>query len=408
MAIASYGRFAIRHLTSIRSLTMSIMSIRKTALLVFVCALASCPSPGSAAPAGSALAWPVEKHDVVWDSPSADAKGSMPLGNGDIGVNVWVEPSGDLVLLVGKSDSFDEFNRLLKLGRIRIKTSPALFRTGQSFSQKLRLEAGSIEIATPAAKLRLWVDANHPVVQVDAETAQPVTAQVILENWRKATRKLVGGNILSGGTVAQEGVSSWGNWPDKQKVNADTILPAKPGQLAWCHHNVESQWKRNLELTALGAEIPNGKDPILDRSFGAVVRAEGFDTVAPTELKTVRATKAFSVRIVPLTTFASSPEAWRTQAEKVADAVPADTDARFSAHEAWWRDFWNRSWIELTPANASDNRAETQTAQVSRAYALQRFVNACAGRGALPIKFNGSLFTVDGRDPDFRAWTIPG
>jgi alpha-L-fucosidase 2 len=42
---------------------------------------------------------------------------------------------------------------------------------------------------------------------------------------------------------------------------------------------------------------------------------------------------------------------------------------------------------------------------VTEAYALQRFVTACAGRGALPIKFNGSLFTVDQVfDPDYRRW----
>ena len=41
-------------------------------------------------------------------------------------------------------------------------------------------------------------------------------------------------------------------------------------------------------------------------------------------------------------------------------------------------------------------------------YALQRFITACAGRGAYPIKFNGSLFTVPypGRpgDADYRRW----
>ena len=31
-------------------------------------------------------------YNVVWDSPSKDATGSMPIGNGDIGLNVWVEP----------------------------------------------------------------------------------------------------------------------------------------------------------------------------------------------------------------------------------------------------------------------------------------------------------------------------
>jgi hypothetical protein len=45
---------------------------------------------------------------------------------------------------------------------------------------------------------------------------------------------------------------------------------------------------------------------------------------------------------------------------------------------------------------------------VAQGYALQRFLTACAGRGAFPIKFNGSLFTVgwDGRpgDADYRRW----
>lgn len=45
---------------------------------------------------------------------------------------------------------------------------------------------------------------------------------------------------------------------------------------------------------------------------------------------------------------------------------------------------------------------------VSRAYALQRFIDACAGRGSYPIKFNGSIFTVPYADrpgdADYRRW----
>ena len=41
-------------------------------------------------------------------------------------------------------------------------------------------------------------------------------------------------------------------------------------------------------------------------------------------------------------------------------------------------------------------------------YALQRFINACAGRGQFPIIFNGSIFTVPYQDrpgdADYRRW----
>jgi alpha-L-fucosidase 2 len=46
--------------------------------------------------------------------------------------------------------------------------------------------------------------------------------------------------------------------------------------------------------------------------------------------------------------------------------------------------------------------------KVTQGYVLQRFVTACAGRGAYPIKFNGSIFVVDNpaknENADFRSW----
>ncbi|MEI6645923.1 MAG: DUF5703 domain-containing protein [bacterium] len=40
---------------------------------------------------------PLDKFNVVWTSPSKDYNGSMPIGNGELAANVWVEPSGDLI-----------------------------------------------------------------------------------------------------------------------------------------------------------------------------------------------------------------------------------------------------------------------------------------------------------------------
>ena len=50
----------------------------------------------------------IDRCNVVWDSPSENAQGSMPLGNGDVGINAWAEPSGDLVFYVSKTDAWDE------------------------------------------------------------------------------------------------------------------------------------------------------------------------------------------------------------------------------------------------------------------------------------------------------------
>jgi hypothetical protein len=64
--------------------------------------------------------------------------------------------------------------------------------------------------------------------------------------------------------------------------------------------------------------------------------------------------------------------------------------------------------VEDPPAASSTPLAE----RLNQAYGLQRYVSACAGRGAFPIKFNGSMFwgerqNVTGAaalDPDWRMW----
>lgn len=131
---------------------------------------------------------PGDDSPVVWDSPSADSWGSMPIGNGDIGANVWVEPSGDLVVLLSKSDAWDELSRLCKLGRLRIKL-PSM----DNFRQELRTRDGEIRITAGGVTTRVWIDAHHPVVHVDMDGAAPFMTSVAHETWRTHERVLVTG-----------------------------------------------------------------------------------------------------------------------------------------------------------------------------------------------------------------------
>jgi alpha-L-fucosidase 2 len=66
------------------------------------------------------------QYNVVWNTPSEDSFGSMLLGNGDIGMNLWVEKNGDLLFYISKVDAFDAGHLLPKLGRVRIRMEPEL------------------------------------------------------------------------------------------------------------------------------------------------------------------------------------------------------------------------------------------------------------------------------------------
>jgi len=62
--------------------------------------------------AGSEKKDPLQKYNVTWNSPSADSSGSMLISNGDIGLNVWVEPNDDLLFYIGKTDARSKNGRL--------------------------------------------------------------------------------------------------------------------------------------------------------------------------------------------------------------------------------------------------------------------------------------------------------
>ena len=84
-------------------------------------------------------------YNVVWNSQSSGPSGSMPIGNGDIGANVWVDSSGLLQLYISKTDAYSEIGRLLKIGKITIATTPAILN-GATFTQTLDIEKGCIFI----------------------------------------------------------------------------------------------------------------------------------------------------------------------------------------------------------------------------------------------------------------------
>jgi hypothetical protein len=342
-------------------------------------------------------------NDAAWNSLGTNENNSMPLGNGDFALNVWTEQTGDIVLLLAKSDAWSENGQLLKLGRVRVKLIPNPFVAPATVTQVLKLGTGEIQIHSGKNIARIWVDANHQVVHLEVQTEQPDQLEAKAELWRTRTYH------LNQKAVSQAGFFEWGNNPNGLNFDPDTVLPAHNNCVSWCHFNYNSIYPLVFEREHLESLLPKYPDPLLHRCFGVTMKGPGLTSSDDQTLKSIRASRSLRLDLYALTQQTDTPEIWQAAMNKIVNSVDeVNIKAAWKAHQQWWADFWNRSWIHVggTP----------EAEKISQSYAIQRYMMACAGRGAQPIKFNGSLFTVghdlpegnssteNNHDPDYRTW----
>ncbi|RVU00821.1 hypothetical protein EOD41_09290 [Mucilaginibacter limnophilus] len=314
----------------------------------------------------------LEKYNVSWDTPGPTSSQSMPIGNGDIGLNVWVEPNGDLLFYIAKTDAWgvadvNEKNNwireggvLMKLGKVRVSLSPSSLTKDAAFKQILKLHTGEILVKEGDTELKVWVDANNPVIRVETKSLKPVSVKVTVDNWRLG--------------------------------KGDTLLAKQANNITWYHRN------RKSELTPLNNII-----------FGATVKGSGMVNRNDTTLQSAKPLTQQVISIYPLTTKTGTAQQFlsKLNSQTVADKQPLSIAQ--TEHQKWWSNFWQRSWVFI---GGNDDAEKT-----TQGYILQRFVTACAGRGAYPIKFNGSIFVVDNPqyqpnrneparaiDADYREW----
>ena len=181
----------------------------------------------------AAQAQEMKQFNVVWTTQSDNSSGSMPLGGGDIGCNVWVE-EGDVMLYLSQSGTFDENNTMLKLGRIRIHLPNN--RLDKDFRQELKLEDGSISISGNGTQMKLWVEVFRPIVHIEMNHQKAQACTVSFESWRTADRSL-------DMNERHECFGYSNTTPDKIPVytRADTFVP-QANTFCWYHQN------RNDEL----------------------------------------------------------------------------------------------------------------------------------------------------------------
>jgi hypothetical protein len=270
----------------------------------------------------------------------------MPLGNGEVALNAWIDPGGDLCFYIARSDAWGDNGRLLKIGRVRISLDPPLWQDGQPFQQTLRLEDATLLVRSGEGdrrvELELWVDAHRPLVQVRIRTAVPSVATAAIEPWR--TEPVTLPSVEASDVHLHRG--NPGNQHAPTVVEPDTVLSGLGETVGWVHHNVKSVGP-SLTMEVQGLGDFDMEDPLLHRTFGALISADGGRRIDDLHVQSP-ASRAHTFTLPVLTLHPATIAEWTTEAQAVLrEAAATPLDARKAAHDAWWQDFWERSWIHV-------------------------------------------------------------
>lgn len=359
---------------------------------------------------GTIISQPKEIDDcnIVWESQSKNSSGSMPLGGGDIGMNVWVE-NDQVFFYLSRSGTFDENNTLLKLGRVRLEITPNPFIAGD-FRQELNLRNGNILItgsnALLNAEMDLWVEVFRPVAHIDLKTSAPTTVKATYENWRYEDRVTKGKANYA---------NSW-KWVGKEVLNKKDHIMFEGDKILFFHQNTDSTiFDITVNQQKLGPLKDQLYNPLKYLIFGGYLSGENMSPAGQSQgtyvdtdfkgwsLESKQPVRDHQINITLQTLHTPSIETWKTGLKKINPRSSAQIKKMTSG---WWKDLWDRSFIFI---NRSIRDSIWQTA---RNYQLFRYMLGCNAYGSSPTKFNGGLFTYDPSSidstytfsPDHRNW----
>lgn len=335
----------------------------------------------------------MKEYNYRFKGQMRDAMESIPLGNGDLGVNVWVK-EGVLNLLLSKTDAFSELHRLLKLGHIQVSATPSPFSEDTDFL--LELDKGLLTIQGDKLTIKLWVDALHPVYHLESVSKEPVSYKFSIKNYRNQIY------IPQADDNSNYHLTPNADLTDEtarmvKEINyesADTIFSLGVHSLGQFHHNSHSVYSFTMKHQGLGEF--QGEDPLLDRTFGYLIQSPQLELRGEELVSEFRT--ELNLAITALTFVTDSEAQWKSAVGAI--PVPADS---FSGHCDRWKELWAKSYLYAS----GDQAAECWT----RGYLYQRYMNLCAGSGEYPVKFNGSIFTCEPsphnpemENYDYRRW----
>ncbi|WP_225865883.1 DUF5703 domain-containing protein [Dyadobacter aurulentus] len=348
----------------------------------------------------------IDRSNVIWTTQSKNSGESMPCGGGDIGLNVWVE-NGDVLFYMSRSGAFDENNQMLKQGRMRLRLAPNPFHAGD-FKQELQLSKGSVRISAGGTVLDIWVDVFRPLIHVSVKSSRPTQLNAFYESWRFEDHVVAGPELRANSYKAPQ--------PFEVVTRKDNIT-FQGNEILFFHRNPADQ-ENIFDFTVKKEQMEAVKDqlfnPVKNNTFGGIVRGSNLRAAGQSEgtyastgfkawkLESVKNARSHELEIALHVAQSGSLEEWKTELAAIFKDAYDNRKTALSASQAWWKQFWNRSYIWI----------EGKDSSVTRNYNLFRYQLACNAFGKWPTKFNGGLFTFDPEyvdrkysySPDFRLW----
>ena len=334
-------------------------------------------------------------YNEVWDTPSVEPgvahagpggssiltiNGSMPIGNGDLTASAYPDVErGSIVLWFGKQDAVSDSSMPFKLGQVELSLLPNPWGVGSTFfRQTLDLPTATVTILAGGtnetnfkAKFEAWIDIDSAVAHIIA-TAGPASSNA----FESATVTL---------TALHPTTEPWGISDIRrcsgapQPYSPDVMLSAAstgPGAIGIYRRNAATSTMllNALQEQGLGLLAGSRADPrqhgvrLENRTFGLAVggnkfvRVSDLDSTNVTVLRSTAQSGSWHIAAVALTSTQLSVSDWTTEilnllSHNRGDGTWQPTGSARLATSAYWRAFWERSWIRLLPPSPAPSQS---------------------------------------------------
>lgn len=326
----------------------------------------------------------VSRNDVLYVTPSVEPWEAMPVGGGDL--SAMVRWDGSLHLHLTKSDAWgfqqppdappgSRFFNTVSPGHLTLCFGAQAQQAGaRLFRQRLDLFHGRIVLTLgdeeAGARLSVW---GHPtrkilVIEVTDPQALLAPARITLSEWR----------------------------PTMQAGCTDAQLYAREIQTRAA--------KPHLASAGMQDYFDSAHDPLLGRGTAVMVQAPAVkpeSCACQEQTATMQLPQRLSGSYCLLISAAVTPQGDPLEAARreLEEAAQTPLEQLRAEREAWWRDYWGRSFLRL---QSQDGSAEWLTA----AYHVHLYTLACVNRGPVPAKWDGGpgLLREDERKWGISEW----